>query len=220
MERIHHKIGRALFCALTVSLLLSACSNPNTPTPNPDGGQQSQQGQNGGGSGDSGDSGGGGGSSGDGSSGGGGSAPVGSYGHIGIPPLVSSTPEEQKKATDGAPPSSPSVSETIKVKIKSISADIASTAKKVDLAPYAISGSGQEETVTVDVLSAHANYLTQVKEAMAKKVKEAITAAGGISPAESDPLFFKANDGTIFAPDGSEMLTNGTVVNVFLGQTP
>ena len=205
MERIHHKIGRALFCALTVSLLLSACSNPNTPTPNPDGGQQSQQGQNGGGSGDSGDSG-------DGSSGGGGSAPVGSHGHIGIPPLVSSTPEEQKKATDGAPPSSPSVSETIKVKIKSISADIASTAKKVDLAPYAISGSGQEETVTVDVLSAHANYLT--------KVKEAITAAGGISPAESDLLFFKANDGTIFAPDGSEMLTNGTVVNVFLGQTP
>ena len=35
MQRIHRKIGRALFCALAVSLLLSACNNPNKPTPTP-----------------------------------------------------------------------------------------------------------------------------------------------------------------------------------------
>ena len=204
MERIHHKIGRALFCALAVSLLLSACNNPNTPTPNPDGGQQNQQGQNGGGSGGSGGSGGGGGSSGGGSSGGGssggsssgggGSATVGSYSHVDIPgPLVpENKAEEQNPAPNPGPTPLPSDPlEPVTVKVQSLTGDDAGgTHGKVT--HYA-----SEQTETVQIKrsiknAGGAGLLAAILAKLPAVVSDPAKAKG----AAADYKFFKDDGGT------------------------
>jgi len=117
-------------------------------------------------------------------------------------------PEDYYNGIYTPPPPAPTVNETVKVKITTVSSGLASYTQVG--APY--TGAGQLEEVTVDVLSTHSQYLNKAQQALALAVA---TQLGDASNA-AQYKFFKDDTGTALGT--SDIDDSGTKI-VYVGKT-